>query len=113
MESNFNSLEILELGEDDTRSHSTPNKEDGYDESTNNEGGGEVRLNSIPTKHEHNDDLEVDDENGDDSHDPPPKRKKHGSIAKVSTIKGSSPTKMTKNKKLPVCARISNEKTTR
>jgi hypothetical protein len=114
MESNFDSLENLELGKDDTRSHSTPDKEDGCDESTNNEGGGEVRLDSRPTKkHKHNDDLEVDDENGDDSHDPPPKRKKRGSIAKVSTIKGSSRTKKTKNKKLPVCARISNAKTIR
>jgi hypothetical protein len=57
--------------------------------------------------------LEVDDENGDDSHDPPPKRKKHGSIVKMSTIKGSLPTKKTKNKKLPVCARIYNAKTTK
>lgn len=48
MESNFDSLEVLELGEDDTRSHSTFDKEDGCDESINNEGGGEARLDLGP-----------------------------------------------------------------
>jgi len=55
----------------------------------------------------------VDDDNGDDFHDPPPKRKKHGSTIKVSTIKGSSPIKKTKNKKLSISTKISNAKTTR
>jgi hypothetical protein len=57
--------------------------------------------------------LEVDDDNGDDFHDPPPKRKKHGSTIKVSTIKGSSPIEKTKNKKLSISTKISNAKTTR
>jgi hypothetical protein len=48
MESNLDSLEILELEEDDTRSHSTFDKEDGCDEFINNEGGGEARLDLGP-----------------------------------------------------------------
>jgi hypothetical protein len=50
MELNFDSLENLELGEDDTRFHTTSNKEDGCGESKNNEGGGEARLDSRPAK---------------------------------------------------------------
>ncbi len=46
MELNLDSLENLELGEDDTRFHSTFDKEDGYDESIDNEGDGETRLDS-------------------------------------------------------------------
>ncbi len=48
MESNLDSLEILELEEDDTRSDSTFDKEDGCDEFINNEGGGEARLDLGP-----------------------------------------------------------------
>ncbi len=60
-------MEILKLGQNDTRCHSTSNKEDGCDEFIDNEGGGEARLDSWPTKKQkHNDDFEVDDDNGDE-----------------------------------------------